>query len=152
MIDNPVYTQARSGDCADYAFLSAVRNQWVDMKEGFMKDIEGIGIANVWEYLIKNKLIANYITIKSIEGVDFWLKKWQYIVAGSGKINFDCLHRLPFIQDFTGERTHNFCIIPYDHATLWKVKDSQGPDYADHGHWYIRKADYLKIKKFRIYV
>lgn len=151
-LENPVYLQARSGDCADYAFLSALRNQWINVTEQEMKAIDGISIANVAKHLIDAKIIKNCIGINTLEWVDFWLKKWLYIIAWTGKMTFDSVRNPPFIQKFDGNKAHNFCIIPYDHPTLWKIKDSQGDKFADKGYWYMEKKDFRKIKKFRIYV
>ena len=152
MIENPVYKMTRSWDCADYAFLSALRNQWVNVTEDYMKAIEGIWIANVGNHLVNAKIIANFIGISTIQWVDFWLKKWNYVIAWTGLMTFDSVRNPPYIQKFDGKKAHNFCIVPFDHPTLWKIKDSQGEWFADKWYWYMEKSDFRKIKKFRIYV
>lgn len=46
-------------------------------------------------------------------------------------MSFDSVRNDPYIQDFKGKVAHNFCIVPYDHPTLFKIKDSQGDTFAD---------------------
>jgi hypothetical protein len=152
MLDNPVYKQLHSGQCAHYAWLSALRQLQVDVSEQYMTAIEWIGIAKVGNHLIKNGTISAYLTINTLEGMEFWLRKNQYLICGTWKMNTKSIHHSPHIQDFTGDFAHNFCIVPWEHPTLFKVKDSQWPDYADNGYWYMKKEDFRKIKKFRVYL
>lgn len=145
-----IYRQSRSGDCADYAMLSACQKLGVDVneKDNIYKDelsLQAVADRFIDEWKIKKlTIIRGWPKI-----IDMWLSRGHYIVCGTWKLSFTSVATFPYLQRFDGQIWHNFCIVE-DMEDKWKVKDSQGSKFADNGYWYMLKSDFPKIKRFRI--
>lgn len=144
-----IYTQTRAWDCADYAMLSACQKLGIDVNEKDNIYKEELSLQAVSDRLVKEWKIKWLALIRAPMSIDMWLKKGHYIVCGTWKLSFDSVRNFPYLQAFNGNTGHNFCIVA-DLGDKWKVKDSQGPNFADHWYWYMLKSDFPKIKKFRI--
>lgn len=144
-----VYKQARAWDCADYAMLSACQKLGVAVteKDNIYKD--ELSLQAVADRLADEGKIKWLAIVRAEKSIDMWLARWHYIVAGTAKMSFTSVAHKPFIQKFDGTIAHNFCLVE-DCWDLWKVKDSQWPNFANGGYWYMKKSDLPKIKRFRI--
>lgn len=139
-----ILNQGSRRNCGIFATMWILQHMWVKFDISMFQDEFAPYINQIEKIFISSGLIYKFIPLNTSTIVDMWLKKWEYLLTSTSRGNFSN----PPDVTFDGKSQH-FFIICEDLWDKWKLQNSWGEEYWDHGYMYMMKKDFNKLLRPR---
>ncbi len=132
-----ILNQWNRSNCGIWATMAILQNKWVNFDIAKFSE-EKAPYIPIIENLFKNSgLIKEFVPLRTPKIVDIWLKKWEYILTGSPRWNYDNPPNITF--DWNTQHWFVICENLWD---KWKCQNSWGEEWGEKGYFYMRKSDF----------
>lgn len=140
MIDIILNQWTRS-NCGVFATMAILLHMWVIIDVAKLSEIKEVFTPRIESRFIEMGLIKEFIRLPTPKLVDFWLNKWEYILASTSRWDFTLEDNEGNNLEFDWKSQHFFVIIKSE-WDRWKCQNSWGAEWNWDGCFYMKKSEF----------
>lgn len=136
-----ILNQGDKKTCANYALMGILLQKWIKFDLERLSTIRVPYIGKLEELFKKEGLVKELIEIKTFRLVDYWLKRWEWLITATSRWDFTLEDNDGNALEFD-EGTQHFFILVDSIGDRWKCANSWGEGYGEKGYFYMKKKDF----------
>lgn len=140
---NKILNQWSSNNCANYALIAILQHKWIIVPDELFL-IDAPYIPKLEKLFTEAGLIKKFIPIRTPKLVDYWLKKWEYLLTCTNRWDFTLQDNKDWLLEFD-EKSQHFFVITEDCWDKWKCQNSWGDQWNWNWCFYMNKTDFKSI-------
>ena len=141
---NTILNQWSRNNCWVFAMMAVLINKWVNIDIARLSELKAPYYPQLENLFIKEGLITKMIPINTTRLVDYWLKRWEWLITSTSRGDFSINNNQWGMIEFD-EKSQHFFVICEDCWDKWKIVNSWGTQWGQEWYWYMKKSDFSKL-------